>query len=471
MASVFKAKTTDERYTIMYYDEHGKRRKKIGYSDKRESQRYAARLEDEARNIKNGDINPKDRAYREHEAKPLRDHVNEYTAYLLGKGCGDRHAQQTTQQIDCILELVKAVRISSLSLSSVVGATKALREQGTSIETVNHYIRSIKGFSRWLWRDGRAREHHLAHLATSSPDGDRRHVRRALTPEEAARVVQAAEIGPEVGNLSGPDRAMLYALALGTGFRAEELRSLTPERFKLEADPPTVTALAAYTKNGREAVQPLAQSLADRLRPWVALQALGRSVFEGMTTKTADMLKVDLEAAGIPYETDSGVVDFHALRGIYISNLVSSGASVKTCQTLARHSTPSLTIGIYAKASLHDISDAVESLPDLTPVRPGLESEALAATGTDGATRNATQPQTLDTDESTQVQSAYTESGQELRLCSHDLPSYPAFHGESREKRRDWRMAVATAIKGSSFERICPSRGGLFQDRGNHCAV
>ena len=70
MASVFKAKKSDERYTIMYYDENGQRRKKIGYSDKRESQKLACRLEDEARKIKNGDINPKDLVYRDHEAKP-----------------------------------------------------------------------------------------------------------------------------------------------------------------------------------------------------------------------------------------------------------------------------------------------------------------------------------------------------------------------------------------------------------------
>jgi hypothetical protein len=94
------------------------------------------------------------------------------------------------------------------------------------------------------------------------------------------------------------------------------------------------------------------------------------------------MIRVDLEAAGIAYETPSGEVDFHALRGCYISFLVSSGASVKTCQTLARHSTPSLTIGIYAKASLHDISGAVDALPDLTPEVPA--PEALAATGTHG---------------------------------------------------------------------------------------
>src|SRR4051794_39572915 len=69
--------------------------------------------------------------------------------------------------------------------------------------------------------------------------------------------------------------------------------------------------------------------------------------------RTAEMIRHDLAAAGISYETASGVIDFHALRGSYVSHLVSSGASVKTCQVLARHSTPTLTIGLYAKASLH----------------------------------------------------------------------------------------------------------------------
>ena len=56
-------------------------------------------------------------------------------------------------------------------------------------------------------------------------------------------------------------------------------------------------------------------------------------------------------------------MDFHAVRVAYITNLVTSGASVKTCQTLARHSTPSLTIGVYAKASLHDIRERSRPCP------------------------------------------------------------------------------------------------------------
>jgi integrase len=259
-----------------------------------------------------------------------------------------------------------------------------------SPRALNAYLTAVKSLSRWLHVDARTADYTLASLAKHNDKADRRRIRRALTPEEAARVVQAAESGPKAGGLTGPDRAMLYALALGTGFRADELATLTPERFDLDSDPPTATVMACYAKNGSEAVQPLALALADRLRPWVALRPAGKPVFGGMTERTAEMLRVDLEAAGIDYETSVGVADFHALRSAYITNLVASGASVKTCQTLARHSTPSLTIGIYAKTSLHDIKGAVENLPDMTPRESA--PEPLAMTGTDPVVTPISEP-------------------------------------------------------------------------------
>jgi hypothetical protein len=45
-----------------------------------------------------------------------------------------------------------------------------------------------------------------ARLAASNPDPDRRHERRALTPNELARLIEAAESGAVVLKLAGPDR-------------------------------------------------------------------------------------------------------------------------------------------------------------------------------------------------------------------------------------------------------------------------
>ncbi len=157
------------------------------------------------------------------------------------------------QRIRRVLDLAKVRRISELSLSKALDAVRALREAGLSQQSINHHIRAVKGYSRWLSSDGRTREHHLAHLATSSAEADRRHVRRLLSPDEAARVIRAAESGPEAGNLSGPDRAVLYALALGPGFHAKELVTLTPDRFNIDSDTPSVVGKSCYTKNGKEA--------------------------------------------------------------------------------------------------------------------------------------------------------------------------------------------------------------------------
>jgi hypothetical protein len=101
-----------------------------------------------------------------------------------------------------------------------------------------------------------------------------------------------------------------------------------------------------------------------------------------MPERTAEMIRVDLVAAGLAYETPSGFADFHSLRRVYISDLVASGASVKVCQRLARHSTRSLTIGLYVKASLHDIKGTMDSLPD--PGKAAPSPEAKTATGTEG---------------------------------------------------------------------------------------
>ena len=74
------------------------------------------------------------------------------------------------------------------------------------------------------------------------------------------------------------------------------------------------------------------------------------------------------------------VVDFHALRHTYISRLVASGANIKVAQELARHSTPTLTLGRYAHVQLVDQTRALDALPAIKAPRANVA--ALTATGT-----------------------------------------------------------------------------------------
>ena len=67
------------------------------------------------------------------------------------------------------------------------------------------------------------------------------------------------------------------------------------------------------------------------------------------------------------------VADFHSLRVLFISRVVASGASVRAAQTLARHSTPVLTMNTYSRTTLLDVAGAVAGLGDMltgSPNRP-----------------------------------------------------------------------------------------------------
>lgn len=73
---------------------------------------------------------------------------------------------------------------------------------GKSIASSNHYLRAIKMFTRWFVRDRRTGEDRLAHLSKMNAELDRRRVRRPLSMEEFARLLQAAEKGPSIQNIA-----------------------------------------------------------------------------------------------------------------------------------------------------------------------------------------------------------------------------------------------------------------------------
>lgn len=104
----------------------------------------------------------------------------------------------------------------------------------------------------------------------------------------------------------------------------------------------------------------------------------------------AHMLRSDLDAVQIPFESDSGRVDFHSMRTICLSWLADTGTPLRTLQEFARYSTPTLTMTVYARVLRDSLGDAAARLPDLGPPNPA----TVRATGTDGGTADRTGRQT-----------------------------------------------------------------------------
>jgi integrase len=186
---------------------------------------------------------------------------------------------------------------------------------------------------------------------------------------ELLAILDAAKASPKrFKGLDGPARYYLYLAACGTGYRAQELASLMPEAFALDARPPTATVSARRSKNRRVSTQPLPDGVVAELRAYLAGKPHGERLWPGSWWgKAAEMLQIDLAAAGVPYTVRGldGVdryADFHALRHTYITYLAVAGVSPKNAQELARHSDIRLTMERYTHARQDELAESVNRL-------------------------------------------------------------------------------------------------------------
>ena len=183
--------------------------------------------------------------------KPLSEHLADFKAVLLARGNTELHAEKTHRRASNVLEGCGFVSWSDISGSKVQRYIAGLRTgpEGLGAKTCNYYLGAVKSFCRWMVQDRRAAESPLAHLKPVNARADVRRERRALEPDEVRRLLEAATAGPWCHGMTGPERAMLYRLAVESGLRANELRSLQVQSFDL--DGLTVSVEAAYSKHRR----------------------------------------------------------------------------------------------------------------------------------------------------------------------------------------------------------------------------
>jgi integrase len=352
-------------YTVVGPD--GRRRELRGCSDKRATEQLAAVAEAEAARVRAGLLDPRAARVAEAGRRPIGEHLDDFIAVMTNAGRNPQHVQQTRTYVERILTLGNVVRLGDLTPTTLANALARLkaegaswakgraRARGLSARCLASHIVAAKAFSRWAWREGRAHEYALGVVPTPNTQQDRRRVRRPLSEAELRRLLDATRTAPTWRGVTAPDRAWLYTVAAMTGFRRDELASLTPESFRLDDAVPAVVVEAAYTKNHRLAEQPIPPATAAALRPWLATKTPGRPVFGKLPQRTGLMLARDLERAGIaPVDEAERVVDMHSLRHGYVTMLSKAGVPLKMLTTLARHSDPKLTLNCHRPASPPD---------------------------------------------------------------------------------------------------------------------
>jgi integrase/recombinase XerD len=398
-----KKRERSKYWYAQYKDVDGWQRTRL-CTDKTAALQQLAVLVRKAEQQRDGTADP----FEEHRKRPLAEHLNDFEASLRNKGDSEEHVQTTLQRARAVVDGCGFRFIADLSASRVQAFIAELRrQQDLSIQSCNFYLSAVKQFAKWLVRDRRTADSPLAHLSGGNVKLDRRCDRRALTAEEFSRLMETTRTGRSHFKFSGRSRLMLYLTAAYVGLRAKELSGLTPRRFDFGPGQPLVTVEAAYAKNRREDTLPLHPGLAVMLQEWI--KGLGLTpddrLWPGNWAKNKEggkLLKFDLARARVTWiaegktaeeqtrreasdflvwrDQDGLVADFHALRHTYLTNLAKSGTSLKVIQSLARHSTITLTMDRYAHSALCDEAAALATLPPL-PLATG--PATLAATGTD----------------------------------------------------------------------------------------
>ncbi len=403
----YKDKTTGETKTAQYWyigftDNRQTRHRLRAFTSKKSSERAALKIEELLSSC--GVLSPdlqkwieeipefmrqrlidyeliENRRISENIGKPLLTHLEDFCEGLVADGRKEYYKNQTKRHIETILKGCNFKVWSDIDGNNVkTFLAKSRGSDGYGERTYNSYLRAFKMFCAWLIREDRVAGSDPMKGHSLLKQTEFRKRRRALTLEEIQRLLEATEAAPERYNMTGHERALVYRLALQTGMRAGEIKSLTKASFNFEANPATVHVKPADTKGKRPADLILMKETAELLQEFLSNKETKDKAFS-MPHKSnyADMLLADLAETektdesgniivkAIPYSDDAGRdIDFHALRHTFITNLALAKVHPAVAQKLARHSNIELTMKYYTHVLYKSEVEAIEALHSLS---------------------------------------------------------------------------------------------------------
>ncbi len=351
--------------------------------------------------------------------QPLSEHVAAYKQWMLDKGRNRKHVATTIYRIESVIDAAGVKYWGRLTPEGIEQALAELQsKRGLTVQSRNAYLTSFKSFCTYMVRTAKASRSPATGVEPLPVEEVE--YRRALTADEASRLVAAAAQGPARGNasstgarawhLTGLERALLYSVALQTGFRAGALRRLRVCDFKLDGKSPSVTLPGAQaTKNKRTMTQALQPRTAETLRRIFAGKLPEAPAFRMPPDGMAELVREDLARARADWikegktpqeraerarstflaETDEEGrrVDFHSLRTTTGTLLALLDVPRAVTTRVMGHASYTTTDRYYNRIDRGQRRSAVDLLPDLAP-----SIEHLAATGTDGTAQDFGRP-------------------------------------------------------------------------------
>lgn len=347
------------RWIAWYFDSFGRRVKRsTRTTNRRDAERMLGEWTRETELVRAGVLDGDQLRHRDELTRPLADHVRDYfesfktkprtKASLIVKTCVLRRLLLLTRTL-----LGREPMLRDFTPDILRRAMKARIDEGRSARTANLLRQDAVALASWLTAEGRANLSDFSKRAQRFNESlDRRKVRRALTPDELARLLAVAH---------SHGRRLWYSLAYFVGLRLGELTRMTWSDVDFENG----TLKIRNVKAGRLDELPLRPELLDELRatrPLLAPSAANTSRVFPICVH-ARTRRLDFKCAGIlAIDADGRVADLHALRTTLCTNLARLGVPIQLTQRAMRHSDPRTTQRHYTMLGLADVSIAFNAL-------------------------------------------------------------------------------------------------------------
>ncbi len=281
---------------------------------------------------------------------PLVDLLEPWEQVVGGRNPNSqRHAPQQGRKVRRIVTAMKATKLEDLDPDQVIETINEFETKGckkpTPLATASRrsYGIAIKDFAKWLARKLRA-ENPLVHLELpgqyENPEYERQPLTVAQFQKLTAYLDTFGRYRHQKARWTAYDRKMIYWTAVKSAYREGELAKLRRWNLYLDETPAVICLKARDTKNKTKGEVPIPRDLAVALKKYVVGLAPEDKVFPFPETSGSivDMLRRDLDGAGIPWRLPSGeVVDFHTFRSTCITWWLDvDGLRPKRVQVLAR---------------------------------------------------------------------------------------------------------------------------------------
>jgi len=282
-----------------------------------------------------------------------------------GRPWSEHHASRKERHLCLWAETLELKVLADLDnlLPRVEATLRELANRNKAGKTITNIVEALCSFCNWCVIRNYLSENPLSELSKMNTTPKEEY--RALTVDE---IYQLLKVTPE-------HLRLLYIIAMTTGLRANELRSLT--RRHLDTKNNVLKLDFVWTKNRKPKLQPLPESLVKQLESFCVsgiVQLLYQRFFRKFMCPKDALLYVPshpareldktLKVAGIPKHTSEGKVAFHALRTSFVTLAYEAGATHKEAQELARHSTPVLTANTYGRTRNERLAKVAEMVAE-----------------------------------------------------------------------------------------------------------